>query len=259
MSAPTPFIQPNIAIRYQAAHKDRAQRIAQQLGYPLTQADDKAFDFILEVAEAISLIHCHHQHKPIKIDFCAGKNFHRYRYGGGKSQAIAKACGLKSLKNPRILDATGGFGSDAFALATLGCHVTVLERNPVIGLLLEDGLDRAKKNMNIKKLDINLVKDDASRYLQSGLPHQFEVIYLDPMFPHRSKSSLVKKEMQILQQLVGPDNDSENLLALAIEQAIKRVVVKRPASAPPLTPRTPDFCYRGRSSRFDIYLTKSAP
>ena len=32
-----------------------------------------------------------------------------------------------------------------------------------------------------------------------------QVIYLDPMFPHRDKSALVKKEMRVFRPLVGDD------------------------------------------------------
>ncbi len=32
-----------------------------------------------------------------------------------------------------------------------------------------------------------------------------QVVYLDPMFPHKQKSALVKKEMRVFQSLVGPD------------------------------------------------------
>lgn len=53
------------------------------------------------------------------------------------------------------------------------------------------------------------------------------MVYLDPMFPHRQKSALVKKEMRVFQTLVGADDDADALLAPARRLAKKRVVVKR--------------------------------
>ena len=68
-----------------------------------------------------------------------GANAHRSQYGGG-SQLIAKACGVRSKQRPTILDLTGGLCRDAFVLACLGCHVTVIERHPIIHALVNDGL-----------------------------------------------------------------------------------------------------------------------
>jgi 16S rRNA (guanine1516-N2)-methyltransferase len=38
-----------------------------------------------------------------------------------------------------------GLGKDAFVLASLGCRVTLVERNPVVHALLRDGLDRLRE------------------------------------------------------------------------------------------------------------------
>jgi 16S rRNA (guanine1516-N2)-methyltransferase len=42
------------------------------------------------------------------------------------------------------------------------------------------------------------------------------VIYLDPMFPHREKTALVKKEMRLFRPLVGDDPDAPALLQAAL-------------------------------------------
>src|SRR5690606_42059266 len=44
---------------------------------------------------------------------------------------------------------------------------------------------------------------------QAG-PEAVDVVYLDPMFPHRDKSALVKKEMQVFRQVVGDDDDARD-------------------------------------------------
>jgi 16S rRNA (guanine1516-N2)-methyltransferase len=80
------------------------------------------------------------------------------------------------------------------------------------------------------------------------------VIYLDPMFPPRQKSALVKKEMRVLHDLVGADTDAEQLFDAARATSIRRIVVKRPRIAPALSrvPASHNFC--GKSNRFDVYL-----
>ena len=82
-----------------------------------------------------------------------------------------------------------------------------------------------------------------------------DVVYLDPMFPHRKKSAAVKKEMRLFQQLLGPDEDADALLQPALALALKRVVVKRPAGAPYLADKKPQIEMQGKANRFDIYLT----
>ena len=93
----------------------------------------------------------------------------------------------------------------------------------------------------------------ARAYLNSLSPEQYpDVIYIDPMHPMRTKSALVKKEMQALQQIIGPDVDALDLLECAIKSVKQRVVVKWPQKAPALRP--PDRSIEGKTVRFDIYL-----
>lgn len=68
-----------------------------------------------------------------------------------------------------------------------------------------------------------------------------QVIHLDPMFPSRDKSALVKKEMRLFKPLVGADDDAPDLLAAALALATHRVVVKRPRKAPSIAGATPDL------------------
>lgn len=193
---------------------------------------------------------------PIYVDFLHGKSAHRRKYGGGKNQLIARAVGAtygSPTKQPlHVLDVTAGLGQDAFVLACLGCKVHMLERSPIIGALLEDGLKRAKTDLEFKDIVLTLTITDAIEYLKITKT-QYDVIYLDPMFPARTKSALVKKEMRILREIVGEDLDAKELLKLALTKA-KRVVVKRPRLAPIIPGPEPTLKFTGKSSRFDVYL-----
>ncbi len=84
-----------------------------------------------------------------------------------------------------------------------------------------------------------------------------QVIYLDPMFPHRDKAALVKKEMRLFRPLAGDDDDAPALLEAALALATHRVVVKRPRKAPTIAGVQPGYALEGKSSRFDIYPKKS--
>jgi hypothetical protein len=70
----------------------------------------------------------------IFVDFVGGAMAHRRKFGGGRGEAVAKAVGIKGSYLPDVVDATAGLGRDAFVLASVGCRVRMLERNPVGGV-----------------------------------------------------------------------------------------------------------------------------
>ena len=202
----------------------------------------------------------------ISIDFTKGTNAHRQQFGGGRGQAIAKAIGLKSGVTPEVLDVTAGLGGDAFVLATLGCKLTLIERSPIVACLLEDAIARASLNndfQHILEQGFKLIHADANAYLREANsrninPQNIEarpdVIYIDPMYPDRKKSALVKKDMQILQRLHLQDDDPAELLENAMLIANKRVVVKRPVQAEPLNERAISTSIKSKKTRYDVYV-----
>ena len=193
---------------------------------------------------------------PVCVDFLSGKTAYRRKYGHVGGEAIGKAVGIKKGNRPNVVDATAGLGADAFVLATMGCRVHMIERSDVIGRLLEDGLRRAEQDKKIGTLikeKFSLACGDSRQELLR-VPISPDVIYLDPMFPEKEKSALVKKEMRMLQDVVGRDSDADELLNLALSIATQRVVVKRPAYANYLADITPHTSIKTKKHRFDIYL-----
>ncbi|MBT8440665.1 MAG: class I SAM-dependent methyltransferase [Gammaproteobacteria bacterium] len=195
--------------------------------------------------------------KSFYIDFIEGKNRHRRLFGGGKGQPLARAVGMKKGFIPSVLDVTAGMGRDAFVLATLGCTVTMIERSPVISMLLENALQRAAVHSEVSKIvsRISFYQADSLDFLeimdQGDKP---DVIYMDPMYPHRDKSAQVKKEMRIFRALVGDDIDSDRLLELARSRVLRRIVVKRPKGAEYLAGLKPHSEVASKNTRYDIYL-----
>ncbi|WP_309044774.1 class I SAM-dependent methyltransferase [Marinobacter sediminicola] len=204
---------------------------------------------------------------PVRAEFVTGKMGYRREHGGGSGQLVARAVGLQKAKaGLHVLDATAGLGQDAFVLASLGCRVSLFERNPVIHALLADGLARAALNMDCAPIIARMTLKAGSSidWLTSAeeaseTPDVADVIYLDPMFPHRDKSALVKKEMQVFRTVVGDDDDSEALLNAALATATYRVVVKRPRKAPAIPGPEPSTRVEGKSSRYDIYSIRALP
>jgi 16S rRNA (guanine1516-N2)-methyltransferase len=200
----------------------------------------------------------------LSVDFVSGAQAHRRKYGGGKSQLIAKAAGIKPGIFPSILDLTAGLGKDAFVLASLGCQVTLLERNPVVFQALHEGMQRAYEHGQKEDADLlvilarmRLLNCDGLDFLNNATNITQQVIYLDPMFPERKKSAAVKKDMVLLQKIVGPDDDNNSLFQRAFSTDVCRIVVKRPKLAPSLGDIKPALVFQGQSSRFDVYPKKT--
>ncbi|OQP35539.1 16S rRNA (guanine(1516)-N(2))-methyltransferase RsmJ [Pantoea latae] len=191
----------------------------------------------------------------IFVDFVSGAMAHRRRFGGGRGEAVAKAVGVKSGYLPDVVDATAGLGRDAFVLAAIGCRVRMLERHPVVAALLDDGLQRGYQDAEIGgwlRERLTLIHAPSAQALGDIAPAP-DVVYLDPMYPHRQKSAMVKKEMRVFQSLVGADEDADALLEPARRLAKKRIVVKRPDYAPPLAGVATQSAVVTKSHRFDIY------
>ena len=257
MAQPDPI---NIAVAAATtARQHDAALLAKQLQLPLSDLSQNGYQFLLVFTEErLELRQTGKQVPgPLYVDFVGGAVDYRRRHGGGRKQAIARAVGIKSGYLPTIFDVTAGLGRDAFVLAGLGCRVHLYERSPIINALLEDGIKRAESSNEIGAIvrERMLLTFGDSRVLLLHLQDEKpDVVYLDPMYPHRTKSVLVKKEMRYLRALVGDDQDAPELLAKALQYAQKRVVVKRPKSAPSIEGTEPNLIIKTKNSRFDVYL-----
>lgn len=179
----------------------------------------------------------------------------RRRIQGGRRQLLARAVGLHKDPALHVLDATAGLGRDAITLAALGARVMLAERNETVYALLVDARERALRDPATAAAAgrTEIACADGRKLMDP--PARFDVVYLDPMYPERGKAALAKKELQLLRELTGGDPDADALLACA--NARRRVVVKRPLSAPALAGRAPSLALRGTQARFDIYLSGS--
>ncbi|HVK98995.1 MAG TPA: class I SAM-dependent methyltransferase, partial [Dongiaceae bacterium] len=192
---------------------------------------------------------------PIRVDFLHGKTgFRSQRF---QHEMIVKAVAGRSRDPLTVLDCTAGLGRDGFLLAAAGFSVTLVERHPAVACLLFDGLWRAAQDLETAPVcaRIRTHLGSALDYLASLTEAERpDVICVDPMFPERTKAALVKKEMRLFRAVVGDDTDAEALLALAMQRARKRVVVKRPRKAEFIGGRKPGHQLEGTSSRFDVYV-----
>ena len=186
------------------------------------------------------------------VDFLAPAFRRRYRQP--HQELIVQASKIRGCPAPVVVDATAGLGRDGFLLAAAGYQVQMMERNPVVAVLLQDGLARATANPETARIcqRIQLTVGDAKDCL-AVVTAPPDVIYLDPMFPGRTKSAKVKLELQLLQRVAMPTEDNENLFRLTLSLRPKKVVVKRPLKESFLMDLRPSYTLKGKAVRFDVY------
>ena len=181
--------------------------------------------------------------KPVRLDLVLQKR----KDAGSKNDLLYKALGRQKDSGKTILDVTGGLLRDSVHMAQLGYKVTALERHP----LLFQGMHRA---LDLDpSVNVELIEAEAIKYLQS-CEVEYDIIYVDPMFPEAAGSALAGKEAQLLKQLAGYGNETDNkaLLELAIKKAKSRVVFKRPRKSDVLVEK-PTYQVLGQSTRYDVY------
>ena len=224
----------------------RLNNVLQPLGVEISFRQPETEYFLQFVENKIVLSHSFHKEK-VFADFVNGALSHRTQFQG--KELIAKAVNIK--ENRHIWDATAGLGRDAFVLANLGASVEMFERHFVPATLLKDALLRGEECDDtqdaVSRMSLNF-----GTIFNTNLPCP-DVIYLDPMFPERHKTALVKKEMQFFQAAIGCDEDSLDLLNKARSLPVKRVVVKRPKHGAFIGNIKPAYQYVGKSTRFDVY------
>lgn len=185
-----------------------------------------------------------------RIDFS-----HVLRGGSNRSrrQPLARAMGRGART---IIDATAGLGHDAALLAAMGFEVTAIERNAVLAAMLEDAVRRAASDERLTRAlgdRLRVVHADAREALAADQFGSVDCVYFDPMFPPKRKASaLAKKEIRLVRELVGEDEDAGELLAIA-RRAAPRVAVKRPHHALPLASGV-SATIEANLVRYDVYI-----
>ncbi|SCY29881.1 16S rRNA (guanine1516-N2)-methyltransferase [Pseudobutyrivibrio sp. AR14] len=180
----------------------------------------------------------------------------RLKQSNLQNEMQVKAARIKGQPMPqKIIDATAGFGEDSLILAAAGFEVDLYEFDDIIALLLEDGLDRAKNIPELAPIVARMHFHHAdSIQAMQNLDYLPDSILLDPMFPSRSKSAMIKKKFQLLQKIESPCSVEEELLNAAIAANPKRIIIKRPLKGPFLAGKKPSYSLEGKAIRYDCFV-----
>ena len=170
-------------------------------------------------------------------------------------ELLVRAARVRGVEAPTAVDATAGLGEDSLLLAAAGFTVTMFEKDPVIAALLRDALERAAANPELAPVAarMTLVEGDSVAGLRD-LGFSPDVVFLDPMFPERTKSAAVKKKFQLLHQLERPCADEAELLDAALAAHPRKVVIKRPPKGAWLAGVKPSHSLTGKAVRYDVIV-----
>lgn len=217
----------------------------------------------------------------VSVDFAEPRFYARASHTGLQGEYVVRAVlGRKKTTQPlRVLDATAGFGHDAFLLAAAGCHVTLVEQMPLLAYLLEQAVVRASLSANdllaSAAARMTVTEANSVTLMQQWSANRPDVVYLDPMYAHADdegkrglkKTAAVKKNMAFLQRLTTDkrssagaktdaalyNSDGEGMIEAALTLATSKVVVKRAPGAEWLGGIKPASSLTGKAARFDIY------
>ena len=244
------------------ASRDRAAALAERLGLPGGAvlgpgSDPEAGTLYLKASlQGASLVR---DGMEVAGDF--SRLLPRLKQGALQRELLVKAARVKGVERPRAVDATAGLGEDSLLLAAAGFEVTLCESDPVIAILLEDALARAAGDEALAHIAarMRLVEGDSRATLAALAADDAtrpDVVYLDPMFPGRTKSAAVKKKFQLIHGLERPcePEAEDSLMSAALAARPRKIVVKRPVKGPWLAGVKPSHAIAGKAVRYDCIV-----
>lgn len=236
------------------AYAEEARQLAAHVGAPCAAPSEVAPDRLALVVcpEGLALVR---DGMEVRGDFL--RMLPRIKPGALQRELLVKAARVKGVERPVAIDATAGLGEDSLLLAAAGFSVTLCEADPVIAALLADALARAANDPALATAvaRMHVVEGDSCAVLRA-LPEPPDVVYLDPMFPGRTKSAAVKKKFQLIHGLESPcDEMSEHeLMQAALAARPRKIVIKRPVKGPHLAGVKPSHSIAGKAVRYDCVV-----
>lgn len=234
------------------ANIEKAKNIAERLNIEIITNNKEKFDILLSMDESgLALVS---DNMKLYGDF--SKSIKRLKQSNLQKEMLIHAVKIKGEKENLIaIDATAGLGEDSILLGAYGYNVELYEKNPIISELLKDAMERAEKISELKDIIGRMkVHNEDSIIAMQNLKYKPDIILLDPMFPERTKSALIKKKFQILHKIENPCSDENEMLSSAIKANPKKLVIKRPLKGEYLAGVKPDYSLKGSSIRYDCII-----
>ena len=166
---------------------------------------------------------------------------------------LRKALG-KIDKQLLIFDSTAGLLTDTMIFLSLGHKVVAVEQSKILYSLVEDAISRADKK--IPELKNLIFLNDNSLDVYKNMSEEFDVIYLDPMYPILNKDKKKSGKIENIKKILELENltdSSDNLIKDFFDLEYNKIIIKRPLKH---RKNYSNINYQvfGKTTRFDIYL-----
>ena len=137
---------------------------------------------------------------------------------------------------------------------SLGHKVVAVEQSKIIYSLVKDAILRAKNK--IPELKNLIFLNDNSLEVYKSMSKEFDVIYLDPMYPSLNKKNKKSGRLENIKKILEIENFTdcgENLVKDFFDLEYKKIILKRPLK---FRKNYSNINYQvlGKTTRFDIYL-----
>ena len=166
---------------------------------------------------------------------------------------LRKALG-KTDKQLSIFDSTAGLLTDTMIFLSLGHKVVAVEQSKIIYSLVKDAIFRAKEK--IPELKNLIFLNDNSLEVYKSMSKEFDVIYLDPMYPSLNKKNKKSGRLENIKKILEIENFTncgENLVKDFFDLEYKKIILKRPLKCRKNYSNI-NYQVLGKTTRFDIYL-----
>ncbi len=188
----------------------------------------------------------------LHIDFLSGTLGWRLKRVNHERN-LRKALG-KTDKKLLIFDSTAGLLTDTMIFLSLGHKVVAVEQSKIIYSLVKDAISRAKDK--IPELKNLIFVNDNSLEVYKSTSKEFDVIYLDPMYPSSHKKNKKLGRLENIKKILEIENlsdNGENLVKDFFNLKYKKIILKRPLKYKKNYSNI-NYQVLGKTTRFDIYL-----
>lgn len=195
-------------------------------------------DYCLKLeAKTLSIVFVTKKFKPFVLDYSSSKYIDCIK--NAKNSLLNKACKITPQSN--ILDMSCGWGRDSLTMSCLGANVTSLEINPLVAILVQYAKAKLAYTWQV-------LIADSIEYINTH--KNFDIIYLDPMFP--PKKSLSSKSLQILALLCNSKLSIDAMLEHTLAQTNTKTIIKLPLNYK--TKQTPNYKIYGKAIKWYVFI-----
>ena len=205
--------------------------------------DSNGLSFIKDANNPREILH---------VDFLKGAIGWRMKRVQHES-SLKKALG-KNLSQLEIFDATGGFLNDSIIFLSLGHKVMAVEQSKIIFSLVNDAILRAEQYFPVLK-NLKFINDNSIEVYKRE-NREFDVIYLDPMYPEIKKNNKKTINIEGIKKILKLENlwnKNDEIIDAFFKNSYKKIILKRPLKAKK-NYNNINYQVIGKTTRFDIYI-----